>query len=191
MISLTRRRTEEELVAPTSLEAFLTQTGRPVPYKNPVLCFVKETWTKTHVMIKARPYFTPKASVWFNKKLLIDKKKTIWWEKWANSGIHFLEDLVKENKIRSFDEFKKKYDLSQQDFWKLLQIRHCSLATKKNNLDPLTEIQELFRVAWWKKGGKISNPPLERRLLGYPQELVPVWENSPGGYSHKRIALWT
>lgn len=59
---------EGELVAPTSLEAFLTQMGRAVTFTNPILCYVKETWTRTHQMIKASPYVASKASVWHNKK---------------------------------------------------------------------------------------------------------------------------
>lgn len=42
----------EKLVAPTSLEAFRTQMGRPVPFKDPVLSFVQETWMRTHQTIK-------------------------------------------------------------------------------------------------------------------------------------------
>ena len=37
-------------VAPTSLEAFLTQMVRPVPFKDPVLTYVNETWMSAHKM---------------------------------------------------------------------------------------------------------------------------------------------
>ena len=61
-------KTEEELVAPTSLRAFLTQMGRLVPFKDPVLFFVQETWMSAHQHIKRSPYLTPKSFIWYNKK---------------------------------------------------------------------------------------------------------------------------
>lgn len=97
---------EEELVAPTSLEAFLTQMGRPVPFKDPVLTFVQETWMSAHQHIKCSPYLTPKSSIWYNKKILIGKKPVMW-EKWAKAGINLLCNLLSENGLKSFDEVKQ------------------------------------------------------------------------------------
>ena len=55
---------EEELVAPTSIEAFLTRMGRPAPFKDPVLSFVQETWMSAHQHISK----CSKCSIWYNKK---------------------------------------------------------------------------------------------------------------------------
>ena len=143
---------EEELVTPTSIEAFLTQMGRPAPFKDPVLSFVQETWISAHQHIKCSSYLTPKSSIWYNKKILIGKKP-IMWEEWAKAGINLLCDLLSENGLKSFDEVKQEYNLAQEDFWKFLQIGHCIKATRGKNPDPVTRIQELVQVTKHKKCG--------------------------------------
>lgn len=60
--------TEESLVTPTSLEAFFSHRGRPV------LAFKQETWFRAHQFINTNPYLTSRASIWYNKELLIGKK---------------------------------------------------------------------------------------------------------------------
>lgn len=60
--------TEESLVTQTSLEAFFSHWGRPV------LAFKQETWFRAHQFINTNPYLTSRASIWYNKKLLIGKK---------------------------------------------------------------------------------------------------------------------
>lgn len=140
---------EEELVAPTSLEAFLTQTGRPVPFKDPVLTFVQETWMSAYQLIKCSLHLTPKSSISYNKKLLIG----IIWEKWAKVGINLLCHLLSESGLRSFDEIKQEYNLRQEDFWKFLQIGHCIKANWGKNPDPETWIQELVHVTRHEKCG--------------------------------------
>uniref|UniRef100_A0A672ZDJ1 Reverse transcriptase domain-containing protein n=1 Tax=Sphaeramia orbicularis TaxID=375764 RepID=A0A672ZDJ1_9TELE len=118
----------EEVVVPTSLEAFLTQRGRPVPFKDLVLTFVQETWMGAHQLIKSSPYLTPKSSIWYNKKILIGKKPVIW-EKWAKAGINLLCDLLSENGLMSFDEIKQKFNLRQEEKWDLLYT--CYILVKK------------------------------------------------------------
>lgn len=143
---------EEELVYPSTLEAFLTQTGRTIPFRNPVLTFARESWKMTHHITKTSPYLTPKASIWYNNKFKIDKKPFMW-EKWAKSGIHLLGDLMTEEGMRSFEDIKEEYNLGNTDFWRFLQIRHCIMTSVKLKLDQQTDIQKLFHTTWIKRGG--------------------------------------
>lgn len=145
-------RIEEELVYPSPLEAFLTQMGRAIPFKNPVLSFARESWGVTHHMVKSNACLTPKSSIWYNKKLLINKK-TLMWNTWARSGIHLLGDLFRGEGMKSFEEVKLEYNLDKSDFWRFLQIRHCILGQVRSILNPQTEIQDLFHTTWMDKGG--------------------------------------
>lgn len=188
-------RIEEELVAPTSLEAFLTQRGRPVPFKDPVLIFVQETWMTAHQLIKSSPYLTPKSSIWYNKKILIGKKPVMW-EKWAKAGINLLCDLLSENGLMSFDEIKQKYNLRQEEFWKFIQIGHCIKTTRGRNPDPVTRIQELVHVTRQKKYGaskfyelfrEAHSPHLEGLRLCWEKD---VDEQIPADRWMKLVASW-
>ncbi len=111
------------------MEAFLSQTDRPVPSQDPVLAFARESWRMAHQITKADPCLSSRSSIWYNKKLLIDKK-SFFWDKWMRSGIHILEDVMGDAGFKSFDEIKNKYKLSNSEFWRFLQIRHCILSDK-------------------------------------------------------------
>lgn len=127
---------------PFSVEAFLSQTDRLVPLQDPVLAFSRESWRIAHQITKADPYLSSRSSIWYNKKLLIDKK-SFFWDKWIKSGIHIFEDVMGDVGFRSFDEIKNKYNLCNSDFWRFLQIRHCILSNKEHIQHGTTGIQEI------------------------------------------------
>lgn len=79
-------RIEEQLVYPFSVEAFLSQTNRPVPSQDPVMSFARESWTTAHQITKTDPHLSNRSSIWYNKKLLIDKK-IFFSDKWVKAGI--------------------------------------------------------------------------------------------------------
>uniref|UniRef100_A0A3P9DFP2 Reverse transcriptase domain-containing protein n=1 Tax=Maylandia zebra TaxID=106582 RepID=A0A3P9DFP2_9CICH len=134
---------EESLVAPSSLEAFLTQKGRPVPFKDPVLSFMQETWLRAHQYTNSSPYLTARASIWYNKKVLIGKKP-VWWEAWARTGINQMGDLFGQTGMKSFAEIRREFNLDPREIWRFFQIRHCIKAILKNNLDPPSSVQKMF-----------------------------------------------
>lgn len=110
---------ERDLLAPFSGDAFLTQTAQPISDQNQVLIFVRGSWTLYHQNFKQRPWLTPRASIWYNTKLRINKKP-FFWIQWANKGICFLDDLYKGEHVVSFNHLKQKYNLLNNDFWKCL-----------------------------------------------------------------------
>lgn len=57
-------RTEEQLVYPSIVEAFLTD--RPLPFQDQVLAFVRESWTMVHQIT----YLLSRSSLWYNKRFL-------------------------------------------------------------------------------------------------------------------------
>ena len=124
-------RIEEQLVYPFSVEAFISQSDGPVPSQDPVLAFARESWKIAHQITKANPYLSSRSSIWYNKKLLIEKK-SFFWDKWIRSGIHSLENVMGAVGLRSFDEIKNKYNLCNAEFWRFLQIRHCILSNNKH-----------------------------------------------------------
>ncbi|CAI5697422.1 unnamed protein product [Oreochromis niloticus] len=134
---------EESLVAPSSLEAFLTQKGRPVPFKDPVLAFMQETWSRAHQYINVSPYLTSRASIWHNKKILIGKKP-VRWEAWARTGINQVGDLFGQTGMKSFAEIRREFNLDPREIWRFFQIRHCIKTILNNNPDPPSSIQEMF-----------------------------------------------
>ncbi|XP_039473704.1 uncharacterized protein LOC120442039 [Oreochromis aureus] len=134
---------EESLVAPSSLEAFLTQKGRPVPFKDPVLAFMQETWSRAHQYINVSPYLTSRASIWHNKKILIGKKP-VRWEAWARTGINQVADLFGQTGMKSFAEIRREFNLDPREIWRFFQIRHCIKTILNNNPDPPSSIQEMF-----------------------------------------------
>lgn len=142
---------EKELIAPFSSEAFLTQSARPIPDQNPVLKFTRESWKLYHLHSKQTPWLTTRASVWHNTKLRIDKKAFCWIQ-WANKGIWYLDNLYEGEHVVSFNYLKQTYRLSNTDFWKYLQIRHCLHATLKNGPDPPTDVQIMYAAKGYKKG---------------------------------------
>lgn len=50
-------------LAPTTLEAFLTQSGRRTPLDDSVLAFVQETWLRSYQLINICPFLSTKASI--------------------------------------------------------------------------------------------------------------------------------
>ena len=57
------------------------------------MAFARKSWKIAHQMTNTDPYLSSLSSIWYNKKLLIDKK-SIFWNKWIRSGIHILEDVM-------------------------------------------------------------------------------------------------
>lgn len=106
---------EESLLAPTSLEAFFTQKERPVPFKDPALAFVQETWFRSHQFINTNPYLTSRASIWYNKKLLIGKSPFMWVE-WASAGVNQLGDLFGQNGLNHSLASSKNFTLIKRSF---------------------------------------------------------------------------
>lgn len=51
---------------------------------------------------------TPRALIWYKKKLLIEWKSLLL-EKWVETGIQILNDLVEDGGVRSFKNPKVKY----------------------------------------------------------------------------------
>lgn len=96
-------RIEEKLVYPFSVEAFLSQTDRMVPSQDPILAFARESWKTAHQITKADPYLSSRSSIWYNKKLLIEKK-SFFRDKWIKSGIQILEDVIE---VLDSDPFTK------------------------------------------------------------------------------------
>lgn len=144
---------EEEMVFPSSLESFLTQSDRAIPFKNPLLSFARETWNQSHQLIRANPYLTARASIWFNKKLKVDKK-TFMWEDWVKSGIHVLGDIAGEDGVLPFEDIKNDFGLDNKNFYRFLQIRHCiSSSMGRPACDPFTAIQDLYYNDWKRRGG--------------------------------------
>lgn len=142
-------RIEEQLVHPFSVEAFLSQTDRTVPSQDPIMAFAREAWKIAHQITKNDPYLSNRSSIWYNKKLLIDKK-SFFWDKWIRSGIHILEDVSGGVGFKSFDEIKTKYNLCNSEFWRYLQIRHCVLSNKHIQHNQ-TEIQVISHETEEKK----------------------------------------
>ena len=176
---------EEGLVAPATLEAFLTQNGRRTPCDDPVLAFAQETWLKAYQFINICPFLSSKASIWFNKKLLIDKK-TFMWEKWSKSGINLLGDVFTTNGIKTFVELKQEFNLEQKEYWKYLQLAHCIRAKLKSVPDPPSGCQEVLMKPGLKKAStfyhlirEARTPKLEGLRLCWERDLgVPILEDS-------------
>lgn len=53
---------EKELTEPIPLQAFISQTGGEIPFKNPMLLFARDTWQTSHRLINLNPSFTRKSS---------------------------------------------------------------------------------------------------------------------------------
>ena len=68
---------EKELIEPYSVQAFLTQTGGDVPYRNSVLAFSRESWRWAHQTWHLNNYHTMGSSIWYNKSLKINKKSVM------------------------------------------------------------------------------------------------------------------
>lgn len=76
---------------------------------------------RSHNFINNNPYLAAKASIWYNKKLLIGKK-TFMWQTWARSGINQIGVLFGLNGKKSFTEIKQKFNLNLNEFWKFLDM---------------------------------------------------------------------
>ncbi|MEQ2288723.1 hypothetical protein AMECASPLE_025684 [Ameca splendens] len=83
-------RMEEQMVHPFSVEAFLSQTDRPVPSQDPVMAFARESWRIAHQITKNDPCLSSTSSIWYNKKLLIGKKKVYFGTSGLDLGFTFL-----------------------------------------------------------------------------------------------------
>ncbi len=68
---------EKELAEPIPLQAFISQTGGEIPFRNPLLLFVRETWQVSHHLISLNPSFNRKSSLWHNKLLKVGKKNSL------------------------------------------------------------------------------------------------------------------
>ena len=81
-------------------------------------------------------------SIWFNKYLKINKK-TVFYEKWCQAGVFFINDLISENKtFFSLQEFKENYNLDI-NYLQLYSILHMIPQSWKNcilNFEKLTYV---------------------------------------------------
>ena len=71
--------------------------------------------------------------IWFNKLLKIDNK-TIFYEKWCEAGIFFVNDLLNENnEFLSFNQFKETYDIDT-NFLQFYGIYHMIPSSWKDQI---------------------------------------------------------
>lgn len=68
---------ERELTEPFPIQAFISQTGGEIPFKNPLLEFARETWRVSHQVTGLKPCFTKRSSLWHNKLLKVGKKNSL------------------------------------------------------------------------------------------------------------------
>lgn len=92
--------------------------------QNPIFCYSKEVWQRTHKIMKKSPYLQKYSSIWNNPKVCIGKK-SIFWENWVKEGVYTHGDLHKDNVFISFDELCTHHNLSGKDAWKYMQIKNC------------------------------------------------------------------
>ncbi len=115
-----------------------------------------------HRNIKNNPPLTSEASIWFNSQIRI-AKKTFCWNQWAKVGILHLGNLYDKGHMVSFEQLKQHYSLTNTEFWKYLQLRHCLLSVMSSGPDPSTEIQNLLQHVSLKKRQHVSLLQLHQR----------------------------
>lgn len=106
---------EKELIEPFSVQAFLTQTGGDVAYRNPVLAFSRESWIWAHQACHLNYYHTMGSSISYNKSLKINKK-SVMSENWVKAGVMLLEDLFDRKHLISFEQCTSKYNTPRKFF---------------------------------------------------------------------------
>ena len=138
---------------------------------------------KWNTHVKNNPSLTLEASIWFNSKIRIAKKPFCWYQ-WAKVSILHLGD---KGHMVTFEHLKQHYSLTNTDFWKYIQLRHCLLSVMSSGPVQNTEVQRMLHHASLKKGGaslfynyiRDSNAP---KLNG----LKLVWEKDIGEWNSGR-----
>lgn len=117
---------EQALATPFHpIQVLAQQVTGLVEDRNPVIQHSRGVWAKIHKLHKLSHYKQQYSSLWLNPELKIDKR-TVFWKKWVENGIHTINDLYKAGVLKSFAELSQEYHLQEKgDFWKYLQIRHC------------------------------------------------------------------
>lgn len=77
---------------------------------------------------RVNPHLHLHAGIWFNPKLRIDKEP-FFWKLWYRKGIKVLGDRYEKGIIRSFENMKRQFDISQNQFCCYLQLRHLLIPT--------------------------------------------------------------
>ena len=83
-----------------------------------------QNWGKLRKCSDDKPSDILSQSIWFNEKLNINDK-TVFYEKWCESGIFFINDLLDEsNEWLTFNRFKEKFGIETffLKFWGILHM---------------------------------------------------------------------
>ncbi len=103
--------------------------------------------------------------------------------KWRENGIHQIQHLFTENKLKSFADLRSEYEILKQDFYKYLQIRHLinTLKGEQHLSLGLTNLEEILVKSKSLKG-KIS--VIYSALIDhYSSSLTPLrntWQKNMG-----------
>ncbi len=83
---------------------------------NPMIIHSVQTWNKLRSLLGQANFLSPKTPLWGNRMLPMchqNKNCRIWFEK----GITHLEHCFDDGILMSFEQLKKKYNLSNKDFF--------------------------------------------------------------------------
>lgn len=94
----------------------------------PVVSHLQWTWRRVVQVHRVNPHLHLHAGIWFNPKLRIDKEP-FFWKLWYRKGIKVLGDRYEKGIIRSFENMKRQFDISQNQFCCYLQLRHLLIPT--------------------------------------------------------------
>lgn len=128
---------------------YLSINMAPHNKSHPVLSHIKEVWGRLCKILKFNQHLNGLAGVWHNPKLCIDKAP-FFWKSWFSKGIKVLGDLYKDGSLKSFESLIAEFNLSRQDFWRYLQIRHLlgkvfgSFSSDPLNCAILQDVKKVF-----------------------------------------------
>lgn len=144
---------------------------------NPVLTHVIKMWHEVQKNIGLKNIFSPKTSLKQNELIPMSVDNKIL-ETWHQKGIRHLEDCYKDGCLMSFEDLRRKYDLSSRNFFCYLQLRSFlkSALGPEMTLPMLGDLERLLHE---------GNTP---RLISKVYSLL--MDNAPKPGLHKSREKW-
>ena len=112
-------------------------------------------------------------SIWFNDMLKIDQN-TVFYNKWCEAGVYFINDLLDENnEFLTFDRFKEKFGV-ETNFLKFMGILHMIPNLWKEKIKDAEKITDITcEIFEYVKNNKKSSRYFYRKFVSaYSEEPI-------------------
>uniref|UniRef100_H3A336 Reverse transcriptase zinc-binding domain-containing protein n=1 Tax=Latimeria chalumnae TaxID=7897 RepID=H3A336_LATCH len=114
---------EGSLTQNTKIDCYLTQHTKEIRI-NPILDNARKIWESMYRREQKSSHVVMEASLWNNLQVRIDNN-LFKWGKWVNKGYYRIGDLFNEGKLLEFKKMQNKYQLTNEEWYRYIQLRSC------------------------------------------------------------------